>query len=120
MKPVAASAARSSSAFILLIRSRPSGSKVGLMRTVPRWHPPLPEGGGFQLLRRLEQQLRFAVHRPGNPVASPRSHGVPRRDVPRRVHVRVAGVTAGSAPEDGLALTRVLVHLPARRAPLAR
>ena len=25
----------------------------------------LPEGGGFQLLRRMEQQLRFAVHGPG-------------------------------------------------------
>ena len=64
--------------------------------------------------------MRFAVHRPGNPVASPRSHGVPRRDVPGRVHVSVAGVTAGSAPEDGLALARLPVHLPARRAPLAR
>ena len=64
--------------------------------------------------------MRFAVHGPGNPVASPRSHGVPRRDVLRRVHVRVAGETAGSAPEHGLALTRVPVHLPARRAPLAR
>ena len=68
----------------------------------------------------MEQQLRFAVHRPGNPVASPRSHGVPRRDIPGRVHISVAGETAGSAPEDGLTLTRVPVHLPARRAPLAR
>ena len=65
-------------------------------------------------------QLRFAVHRPGFPAASPRSHGVPRRDVPGRVHVSVAGVPAGSAPEDGLALARLPVHLPARRAPLAR
>ena len=32
----------------------------------------------------------------------------------------LAGETAGSAPEDGLALTRVPVHLPARRAALAR
>jgi len=32
---------------------------------------------GFQLLRRLEQQVRFAVHRPGCPLASPRGHGVP-------------------------------------------
>jgi len=64
--------------------------------------------------------VRFAVHRPGNPVASPRSHGVPRRDVPSRVHVSVAGISAGSAPEDGLALTRLPVHLPACRAPLAR
>src|SRR6266700_5384963 len=79
-----------------------------------------PEGGGFQLLRRWEQQVRFAVHRPGCPVASPRSHGVPRRDVDGRVHIRVAGETAGRAPEPRLALTRVPVHLPARRAPLAR
>ena len=64
--------------------------------------------------------MRFAVHRPGIPEASPRSHGVPRRDVDGRVHVRVADETAGSAPEDGLALTRVPVHLPARRAPLTR
>src|SRR5271165_2374852 len=64
--------------------------------------------------------MRFAVHGPGSPGASPRSHGVPRRDVDGRVHIRVAGETAGSAPEDGLTLTRVPVHLPARRAPLAR
>ena len=64
--------------------------------------------------------MRFAVHRPGYPVASPRSHGVPRRDVSGRVHISVAGETAGSAPEHGLALTRSPVHLPARRAPLAR
>jgi len=63
--------------------------------------------------------LRFAVHWPGNPVASPRSHGVPRRDVPGRVHVSVAGVTAGGAQEDGLALARPPVHLSARRATLA-
>ena len=69
--------------------------------------------------------MRFAVHRPGIPEASPRmkgageAGGVPRRDVDGRVHVGVAGETAGSAPEHGLALTRVPVHLPARRAPLA-
>ena len=64
--------------------------------------------------------MRFAVHGPGYPVASPRSHGVPRRDIDRRVHVRVAGETAGSAPEDGLTLAQVPVHPPARRTPLAR
>jgi hypothetical protein len=63
--------------------------------------------------------LRFAVRRPGCPVASPRSHGVPRRDVPGRIHIGVAGVSAGSAPEDGLALTRLPVHLPARTTALA-
>jgi hypothetical protein len=64
--------------------------------------------------------LRFAVHWPGTPEASPRSHGVPRRDVLGSIHVGVAGVAAGSAPEDGLALARVPIHLPTRRAPLAR
>jgi hypothetical protein len=64
--------------------------------------------------------LRFTVHRPGIPAASPRSHGVPRRDVPGRVHVSVAGVSAGGAPESGLALARLPIHPPARRAPLAR
>jgi hypothetical protein len=34
--------------------------------------------------------VRFAVHGPGIPAASPRSHGVPRRDVLCRVHVSVA------------------------------
>jgi hypothetical protein len=64
--------------------------------------------------------LRFAVHWPGIPEASPRSHGVPRRDILSRVHVGVASVSAGGALEDGLALTRLPVHLPARRAALAR
>jgi hypothetical protein len=64
--------------------------------------------------------VRFTVHRPGSPVASPHSHGVPRRDVSGRVHVSVAGISAGGAPEDGLALTRLPVHMPACRAALAR
>jgi hypothetical protein len=70
--------------------------------------------------------VRFTVHRPGNPVASPRVKGggevggVPRRDVPGRVHVSVAAVSAGGALEDGLALTRLPVHMPACRAALAR
>jgi hypothetical protein len=63
--------------------------------------------------------LRFAALRPGSPEASPRSHGVPRRDVPGRIHISVAGETAGRAHEVRLALTRLPVHMPARRAPLA-
>jgi len=59
--------------------------------------------------------LRFAVHRPGNPVASPRSHGVPRRDVPGRVHVSVDLKAAGAAPESRLALSRFRVAVPAAR-----
>ena len=62
-------------------------------------------------------RLRFAGPASGS---LPPSAGVPRRDVDGRVHIRVAGETAGSAPEYGLALTRVPVHLPARRATLAR
>ncbi len=34
--------------------------------------------------------MRFAVHRPGTPEASLRSHGVPRRDVPGRIHISLA------------------------------
>jgi hypothetical protein len=64
--------------------------------------------------------MRFAVHGPGSPVASPRSHGVPRRDVHGRVHISIAGETAGRAREPRLALARVRIHVPARRAPLAR
>jgi hypothetical protein len=64
--------------------------------------------------------LRFAVHRPGIPEASLRSHGVPRRDVPGRVHISVANETAGRTGEPRLTLTRASVYVPARRAPLAR
>jgi hypothetical protein len=64
--------------------------------------------------------LRFAVHGPGNPVASPRSHRMPCGDVPGRVHVRVAGKITGGALEDGLALTRLPVHMPACTAALTR
>jgi hypothetical protein len=63
--------------------------------------------------------LRFTLRRPGNPVASACIHGTPCRDVASRVHVSVAGVVAGSAPEAGLALARLRVHAPARRAALA-
>ena len=62
--------------------------------------------------------MRFVVHRPGNPVASPRSHGEPRRDVPSRVHVSVAGETAGRTYEARLALARLRIHVPAHRAAL--
>ena len=64
--------------------------------------------------------LRFAVHRPGTPDASPRSHGMSRRDVSGRAQVRVAGKTARPAPEDGLALARSSVNRSARAAALRR
>src|SRR5690606_29651816 len=41
-------------------------------------------------------------------------------DVPCRVDVSVAGVSAGPAPVGGLVLARLPVHDPARRAPLTR
>jgi len=63
--------------------------------------------------------LRFAVHRPGIPEASPRSNGVPRRNVLRCIYVGVAGVPAGSATKVRLALARLPVHVPACRAALA-
>jgi hypothetical protein len=63
--------------------------------------------------------LRFAVHWPGCPVASPRSHGVPRRDIPGRVHVSIERETAGYAGEEGLALAALRCDMPARRAVLA-
>jgi len=62
--------------------------------------------------------VRFAVRRPGIPEASPRSHGVPRRDIPSCIHVSVADETAGRTREVRLVLARLPVHVPARRAPL--
>ena len=62
--------------------------------------------------------MRFAVHGPAGAVASPRFHGVPRRDVACCVHVSVASVTAGGAPERRLALAAAAVHVPARAAAL--
>jgi hypothetical protein len=64
--------------------------------------------------------LRFAVHWPGNPEASPRSHGVPRRDVPGCVYVSVERETAGHAGEESLALATLRGDVPAGRAALAR
>ena len=64
--------------------------------------------------------MRFAVRRLGIPDASPRSHGVPRRDIFGRIHVSVAGVSAGHAAEHSLALAIARCDVPARRAALAR
>ena len=64
--------------------------------------------------------MRFAVHRPASAVASPRFHGVPRRDVPCRVHISVADVATGHAQVEGLALAALPCDMPARRAALAR
>lgn len=62
--------------------------------------------------------MRFAVRRLGNPYASPRSRRPSDGDVARRVDVRIAGVSAGTAGKDGLALARLRIHLPACRATL--
>jgi hypothetical protein len=64
--------------------------------------------------------LRFAVHGPGDPVASPRSHGVPRRDVPGRIYIGITCKPTVSADEERLALARLRIHMPAGRATLAR
>jgi hypothetical protein len=42
--------------------------------------------------------MGFAVHRPGNPVASPRSHRMPCGDVPGRVHISMARMRALRQP----------------------
>jgi hypothetical protein len=64
--------------------------------------------------------LRFAVQWPGIPEASPRSHGVSRRDVSGRIHVSVASETAGGAHKARLTLARLPAHLPACRTALTR
>ena len=64
--------------------------------------------------------MRFAVQPPWKPWASPRSHGLPRRDVPGCVHISVEHVTAGHAGEESLALAALRCDVPARRAALTR
>ena len=64
--------------------------------------------------------LRFAVRWPLRRAAFPRSHGMPCRDVPGRVHVSIAAVAASPAPEDSLALASLPVDDLALRARLAR
>ena len=56
--------------------------------------------------------MRFTVHRPGNPVASPCSHRPPGGDICGSVDVGVCPIPAGRATESRLALTRRNVHLP--------
>lgn len=64
--------------------------------------------------------LKFTVHRPGTPDASPCSHGMPCRDVLGRIHVSVTGVSAGYTAELRLALSRFRGNVPARAATLGR
>src|SRR5436190_7877125 len=98
-------------------------SVSGLMLTA--YHSHLTSfsasGGEFQPVSILkEHELRFAVHPLRQPGASPRSHGVPRRDVDGRVHVGVTGKATGHAAVQGLALAAARCYVPARRATLAR
>jgi hypothetical protein len=62
--------------------------------------------------------LRFTVQRPGHRLVSPR--GMPCRYVRRGVQVGIAGVSAGRADVQSLALATVRIHVPALRATLAR
>ncbi len=99
--------------------ARPAG-----FREVRRCRPPPRERGGFPPAgpHGEEDRLRFAVHRPAIAWPFPRRHGTPcrRLDVAGRVRAGVAGVSARSAGEDGLAFVRPRIHGPACRAPLAR
>jgi hypothetical protein len=64
--------------------------------------------------------LRFAVHRPGYPVASPRSHRMPCGEIPGSVNVGIADKGAGATAKVGLSLARLPVHMPAGAATLTR
>ena len=72
------------------------------------------ESGGFRLRSPGAMMPRFAVHRLAWRRASPRSHGVPRRDVPGRVQVGVAGEATDHACEESLALAALRCDVPAR------
>ena len=62
--------------------------------------------------------LRFAVHPAAQWRPSPRSHRMPCGDVLGCVHIRVIGISARPAGEDGLALARLRIHSPACAATL--
>jgi hypothetical protein len=64
--------------------------------------------------------VRFAVHQPRRPGASPRRHSPSGHDVACRVHIRVARPSAGHAGEEGLALATLRCDVPADMAPLRR
>jgi hypothetical protein len=57
--------------------------------------------------------VRFAVRRPAQPPASPRSHGMSGRDVSCRIDICVSRMTAGDATEDRLALAVFGCDVPA-------
>ena len=62
--------------------------------------------------------LRFAVHSSAQRRASPRSHRMPCGDIPRCIHVSVAGESAELAGEGRLALAVLRRDMPAQAAPL--
>ena len=63
--------------------------------------------------------MRFAVHRPGVPAASPRSHRMPCGDISCCIYVRIKREVAGHAGEERLALAALRCYVPARRTTLA-
>ncbi len=64
--------------------------------------------------------MRFAVHGPTQLSASPRSHGMPCRDVLCRIDVSIVGVAAGRAMKDRLALAVLTSGVPAAVTDLRR
>ncbi len=64
--------------------------------------------------------LRFTVHQPSQHQASPRSHGTPCRDIPRRIHISITGISAGDTPEESLALATLRSDMPTHRTTLTR
>ena len=62
--------------------------------------------------------MRFAVHGPGSPSPPRAVTACPAAMSDGRVHVSVAGVSAGSRTRSRLALARPRIHVPARRASL--
>jgi hypothetical protein len=56
--------------------------------------------------------LGFAVHRPAHRSASPRSHGMPCRDVLGRVHIRMIEMFADATAKNRLALTILRIAMP--------
>ena len=64
--------------------------------------------------------MRFTVHQPSQHRASPRSHGTPCRDVPRRIQISVVGVSADDTAEESVALATLRGDMPTHRTTLTR
>jgi hypothetical protein len=77
-----------------------------------------PRKTGIPTDPRRGGELGFALPRRHDHIGSTRGHGTPCRDVDCRVHIRVRGKTAGSTPEDRLALACLPVSDTAPRTSL--